>query len=160
MKYKLYFSRHEVSGTNPAISTFAAVCPTWIIDEKDKNEFLSLEPHEFVIVISDQARKALTPEELESVIAHELGHFVEGHLSYENLVKGIRYNDHNELQADAYAIKQCGAKALYKGLRKVVMLSCLEQTKQDNLNTVESYRLLRQAMRQISPRIAAIRAAM
>ena len=160
MKYELFFSTHSVSEINPAVSTLAAALPSWIIDEEDKDRYRSLQPRDFVIVFSQQARTELTSAELEAIIAHELGHLVEGHLSDENLAKGIQYRDSNEIQADAYAIAKCGAHALYSGLRKVAKLSVAATAQQDNLTSVQVIGALRAAARQIAPRLAAIRAAM
>lgn len=160
MKYELFFSTHPVSEVNPAVSTLAGALPSWIIDDQDKDRYRNLAPRDFVIVFSHKAHAVLTSAELEAIIAHEVGHLASGHLSDENLAKGIQYQDSNEIQADAYAVAKCGARALYFGLRKVAKLSVAAAVKQDNLNSVEAFAALRSAARQIAPRLAAIRAAM
>lgn len=160
MEYALFFSSHDFAAVNPTVSTIRATLPSWIIDEEDKDRYLNLAPRDFVIVFSQQARATLTSAEIEAIIAHEVGHLAEGHLSDENLAKGIQYQDSNEIQADAYAIAKCGARALYSGLRKVAKLSVAAAAQQDNLTSVQVFGALRAAARQIAPRIAAIRAAM
>lgn len=160
MKYELFFSSHDFAAVNPAVSTIRATLPSWIIDEEDKDRYRNLAPRDFVIVFSQAARAALTGAELEAIIAHEVGHLAEGHLSDENLAKGIQYQESNEIQADAYAISKCGPHALYGGLRKVAKLSVAAAAQQDNLTSVQVIGALRAAARQIAPRIAAIRAAM
>ena len=160
MEYALFFSTHSVSEANPAVSTLAGALPSWIIDEHDKDRYRTLQPRDFVIVFSQAARDNLTSDELNAIIAHEVGHLAEGHLSDENLAKGIQYVDSNEIRADAYAISKCGPHALYSGLRKVAKLSVAATVKQDNLTSVEMFGALRSAARQIAPRLAAIRAAM
>lgn len=160
MEYALFFSSHDFAAVNPAVSTIRATLPSWIIDEEDKDRYRNLAPRDFVIVFSQQARATLTSAEIEAIIAHEVGHLAEGHLSDENLAKGIQYQDSNEIQADAYAIAKCGARALYSGLRKVAKLSVAAAAQQDNLTSVQVIGALRAAARQIAPRIAAIRAAM
>lgn len=160
MKYELFFSTHYFIESNPTVSTFASMLPSWAIDECDKERFRALAPKDLVIVFSKEAKDVLTEQEFQAIIAHELGHLEEGDLSDENLSKGIRYVDDVEIHADAHGVRLYGARVMYSALRKIARLSVAASVRQDKLSTVETITELRAVARKIAPRLAALRAAM
>jgi Zn-dependent protease with chaperone function len=72
------------------------------------------EPGYTVCVVSDVI-PSLTKEELDAVVAHEIGHIVNDHLVG---LTGVMDDNQKEMEADAYAAEQVSAAAMKSALVK------------------------------------------
>lgn len=131
-----------------------------LLRHEDLDRLYNLEDEDDVILVFSGANDVLTPDERQAILAHEEGHFYHGHLKGLTLEAGVLDNLPKELEADAYAIAKCGARVLYKALRKTILASARALAAQDELSSAEVFRMLRNFAEDLQPRFAAMRAAM
>lgn len=83
------------------------------------------ERNERLILVSDQAKERLTPEEFEAVLAHEVGHHELGHVPNFSLAEAgqVILDQGIEIEADAYAVSQTSKHALKSALGASICLA-------------------------------------
>lgn len=103
--------------------------PKEIKEKLTKEELVKIKKREGsqVIQILDLVIKDLEEEELESIILHEIGHLVNGHLLeiHNNKEKGIINKIRYELEADQFASDIVGKNTMLRTIIK--MLSIIEK---------------------------------
>ena len=79
---------------------------------------------ERLIVVSSRMKEVLTPDEMEAVLAHELGHHELGHVpEFDRADSGTFVNNQwLEVEADRFAIQRTSKQALKSALGKTLCL--------------------------------------
>lgn len=77
---------------------------------------LALSSEGFTVLLSEQLVSSLCDEELDAVLAHEMGHAYLGHLSVPAEQRTGDVMLRNEIEADAVAARVVGAAAMYSAL--------------------------------------------
>ncbi len=75
-----------------------------------------------IIFIDMRLISELTDTEMKAVLAHEIGHYVLGHLNYRTLFEGVATFDglDREMGADFFAAKYEGRDAISSAVKKLV----------------------------------------
>lgn len=86
----------------------------------DKPSYVVFTGKNLFIFINFKIADDLSDQELESVLAHEIGHYVLGHLNFKpGLAMSEDESYSKEIQADAFASKYSGVQAISSSIQKL-----------------------------------------
>jgi Zn-dependent peptidase ImmA (M78 family) len=126
----------------------------------DTLRFESFADSDGLIFVAQYMIDGLEPNELNAIIAHEQGHIVLGHLEKHEGAKGIIDDMEIELEADAFACNQYGARTVRAALGKTLTTMLADFSAEYDISIEQRTAFYRNAVRGLKPRLSALRAAM
>lgn len=156
----VFISTDELVFQCGAVATHKESAPEDAVSAADAQRYATFKPEDSVIFVAPYMLKILKPCELSAILAHEQGHIDLGHLEKHKGVKGVVDDMEIELEADAYAAKKCGAKVMRAALGKTLSGIIGELADRYEIPENVKFKIYRDAVRKLKPRLSAIRAAM
>ena len=113
-----------------------------------------------LIIVSTDIVDVLDGSELAAVIAHEAGHVAFKHVERNEAAGAVGFSNklQDELEADAYAAKQCGAATMISALNKLVAHLKQKVSKLTNNDNIAMNHFEKEMIEFFYPRIDALRA--
>lgn len=162
MANQVFFTAHPELNQIGACAAIKGNVAIFVINEEDRERFSAIPADEEIIIIANGLRDALEADELAAILAHEQGHINAEHLkkAQEAQCVGIVDNMDFELEADAYAVSVCSAKAMLNGLKKTIGFCLKHVFAQNAIPKEDRGQIYRKVAENIKPRFDALRAAM